>query len=89
MDLRALNLAVVRTETVKYVHFGTGLPPLLYDLSNDPGETRNLADDPAWLSVRLECAERLLAWRARHLDQSLALSELTDAGAVGHLARLP
>lgn len=86
---RALNLSVVRTETVKYVHFGAGLPPLLYDLANDPGETRNLADDPAWLSVRLECAERLLAWRARHLDQSLALSELTEAGAVGHLARLP
>ncbi|WP_378952450.1 alkaline phosphatase family protein [Mesorhizobium sp. ANAO-SY3R2] len=89
LDSRSLNLSVVRTETVKYVHFGGGLPPLLYDLVNDPGETRNLANDPAWLPVRLEFAERLLAWRARHLDQSLALSELGDGGAAGHFARLP
>lgn len=86
---RALNLAVIRTEAVKYVHFGGGLPPLLYDLANDPGELHNLAGDPGWLSVRLEFAERLLAWRARHLDQSLALSELTDGGPKGHFARLP
>lgn len=86
---RALNLSVIRTEAVKYVHFGGGLPPLLYDLVNDPGETRNLANDPAWLSVRLDFAERLLAWRARHLDQSLALSELADGGATGHFAHLP
>ena len=89
LDSRSLNLSVVRTATAKYVHFGGGLPPLLYDLANDPGETRNLADDPAWLPVRLEFAERLLAWRARHLDQSLALSELGDGGAAGHFARLP
>ncbi|WP_018429825.1 alkaline phosphatase family protein [Hoeflea sp. 108] len=89
LDSRSLNLAVIRTEKVKYIHFGGGLPPLLYDLVNDPGETNNLADDPAWLPVRLEFAERLLAHRARHLDQSLALSELAEAGAVGHFARLP
>ena len=86
---RALNLAVIRTDKVKYVHFAGGLSPLLYDLVDDPAETRNLADDPAWLPVRLEFAERLLALRAQHLDQSLALSELTDDGAVGHFARLP
>ncbi|MCY1308185.1 Multifunctional alkaline phosphatase superfamily protein [compost metagenome] len=86
---RQLNLSVIRTETVKYVHFGGGLPPLLYDLTNDPGETRNLANDPAWLAVRLEFAERLLAWRARHLDQSLALSELAETGPTGHFLRLP
>lgn len=86
---RQLNLSVIRTETVKYVHFGGGLPPLLYDLTNDPGETRNLANDPAWLAVRLEFAERLLAWRARHLDQSLALSELAENGPTGHFLRLP
>ena len=59
------------------MHFGGGLPPVLFDLPNDPGEMRNVADDPAYLAARLEIAERLLAWRAEHLDQSLALSELT------------
>ena len=76
------NLAVVRTEKHKYVHFGGGLPPVLFDLGDDPYETRNLASDPAYASVRLEMAERLLEWRAEHLDQSLALMELTEQGVV-------
>lgn len=83
------NLAAVRTERFKYVHFGGGLPPLLYDLQDDPGELKNLAGDPAFLAVRLELAERLLAWRAEHLDQSLALSALTEHGVVGTPAALP
>ena len=77
---QACNLAVIRSKTFKYVHFGGGLPPLLYDLSDDPAETRNVAGDPAYMAVRLEYAERLLSWRAEHLDQSLALAELTAAG---------
>ncbi|TIW96649.1 MAG: phosphonate monoester hydrolase, partial [Mesorhizobium sp.] len=61
-------------------------PPLLFDLESDPGELDNLAADPKHLAVRLEFAERLLAWRAEHLDQSLALAELTEHGVVGHVA---
>ncbi|MER9746416.1 alkaline phosphatase family protein [Mesorhizobium sp. M0140] len=86
---RQCNLAVIRTEHFKYVHFGGNLPPLLFDLENDPGELDNLAADPSHLTVRLEFAERLLAWRAEHLDQSLALAELTENGLVGHAAGLP
>ncbi|MCX7303843.1 MAG: alkaline phosphatase family protein [Hyphomicrobiales bacterium] len=83
------NLSVIRGEKWKYVHFGGGLPPLLFDLESDPGELQNVADDPDFLSVRLEYAERLLGWRAEHLDQSLALSSLTDSGVVGSPAALP
>lgn len=86
---RQCNLAVIRTKQFKYVHFGGGLPPLLFDLEKDRDELTNVAADPAYLPVRLELAERLLAWRAEHLDQSLALAELTDDGVVGHVARLP
>jgi arylsulfatase A-like enzyme len=82
------NLAVLRTETHKYVHFGGGLPALLFDLGDDPGESRNLAGDPAYAVVRAELAERMLAWRAEHLDQSLALSELTETGVAGSCASL-
>jgi arylsulfatase A-like enzyme len=85
---RQCNLAVVRTENFKYVHFG-GLPPLLFDLEKDRDELTNVAADPAYLPVRLELAERLLAWRAEHLDQSLALAELTEDGVAGHVAGLP
>ncbi|AZO11252.1 MULTISPECIES: alkaline phosphatase family protein [unclassified Mesorhizobium] len=84
---RHCNLSVIRTAEFKYVHFGGGLPPLLFDLTKDPGELADVARDPAYLSVRLELAERLLAWRAEHLDQSLALAELTEAGVVGHVAK--
>jgi len=69
------------------VLFGGGLPPLLFDLDKDPGELTNVAADAAYLGVRLEFAERLLAWRAEHLDQSLALAELTDEGVVGYVGR--
>jgi arylsulfatase A-like enzyme len=76
-----LNLSVIRTARWKYVHFAA-LPPLLFDLEADPGNLRNLAGDPAHAGVRLEMAERLLSWRAEHLDQTLALQELTPEGVV-------
>ncbi|RJG43787.1 alkaline phosphatase family protein [Mesorhizobium sp. DCY119] len=78
------NLSVVRSERFKYVHFGGGLPPLLFDLDQDPGELKNLANQPDFLGIRLEFAERLLSWRARHLDQSLALVELTEHGVIAY-----
>ena len=75
------NLAVLRDAAFKYVHFA-GMAPLLYDLAADPGESRNLAEDPAYRDIRLAYAERLLRLRARHLDQTLALTELTERGPV-------
>lgn len=76
-----LNLSVIRTDKWKYVHFAA-LPPLLFDLTADSHCLRNLAADPAYAAARLEMAERLLTWRAEHLDQTLALVELTDNGVV-------
>ncbi|MFN7009474.1 MAG: alkaline phosphatase family protein [Allorhizobium sp.] len=75
------NLSVLRDEVFKYVHF-TGLPPLLFDMTADPMELRNVADDPAYLAVRLRYAEKLLSLRAAHLDQTLAFTELTSGGPV-------
>ena len=76
-----LAMAAIRDARHKYVHF-TGLKPLLFDMERDPGNLHNLADDSAALPIRLRLAEKLLAWRAEHLDQTLALSELTAAGVV-------
>jgi arylsulfatase A-like enzyme len=77
----ACNLAVIRDARYKYVHFAA-LPPLLFDLADDPMELRNLAADPAFASIRLAYAEKLLSLRARHLDQTLAYTELTEKGPV-------
>ncbi len=75
------SLAVHRGARYKYVHFAA-LPPLLFDLERDPGELHDLSGDPAYAAVRLQCAERLLAWRARHLDRTLTGIELTPRGPV-------
>ncbi|OWV86228.1 phosphonate monoester hydrolase [Rhizobium sp. R635] len=75
------NLAVIRGGRFKYVHF-TALPPLLFNLDEDPMELDNVAADPAYAAIRLEYAEKLLSLRARHLDQTLAYTELTEKGPV-------
>jgi len=76
-----LNMAAIRDGRYKYVHF-TALPPLLFDMVEDPDNLVNLVDNPKFLDVRLTLAEKLLAWRGEHLDQTLALSELTAKGVV-------
>lgn len=79
------NLSVVRTHEYKYVHFN-GQAPVLFQLTDDPGEHINQADNPAFRGIRLTLAEQLLDWRATHLDQSLALSALTEDGVKGATA---
>jgi arylsulfatase A-like enzyme len=81
LDLDSCSLAVHREKRFKYVHFA-GLKPLLFDLANDPAELVDVSDEPAYAGVRLACAEKLLAWRARHLDRTLTGVELTADGPV-------
>ncbi|MCW6510432.1 sulfatase-like hydrolase/transferase [Lichenifustis flavocetrariae] len=64
------NLQVVRTERLKYVHFA-GLPPVLFDLSDDPLELRNRAADSAASRLLLEGLDRLQTWRQRHEERTL------------------
>ena len=81
LDAEQCALAVIRDERFKYVHF-TALPPILFDLQADPAELTNVADDPAYASARIAYAEKLLSWRARHLDRTLTGIELTADGPV-------
>ena len=64
------NLQVVRTERLKYVHFA-GLPPVLFDLAEDPHEMINRAADPAASSLRLEGLDRMATWRQRSEERTL------------------
>jgi arylsulfatase A-like enzyme len=78
-DQCAMN--VIRGERYKYIHF-TALPPLLFDLAEDPGEFNNLAEDPDYLPIVLEYAQKMLSWRMNHDERVLANTLLTPQGVV-------
>ncbi len=58
-------MAALRTREWKYVHL-PGFAPVLYDLRTDPGETRNVASDPAYQGLLLEASQRMLSFRMTH-----------------------
>lgn len=64
------SLAVIQDERYKYVHFAAS-PPLFFDLEADPGQFRNLAEDPAHRETMLGYAQAMLSWRLRHADKRL------------------
>ncbi len=75
------TLSILRDRRYKYVHF-TGLPPLFFDLENDPHEFHNLADDPGHLGLVLEYTQKMLSWRMNHDDRTLANTRLGPGGKV-------
>ncbi len=81
LTLHQCALNVIRGERYKYVHFA-GLPPLFFDLEQDPGESQNLAVDPAYLPLVLEYAQKLLSWRMVHDEQTLTHLAITEHGVV-------
>ena len=71
----------LRDDRYKYVHF-SGLPAAFYDLSEDPGETRNLAGDPAYAGIMLDYAQKLLTWRMVHAYGALDRMAVSPEGIV-------
>ncbi len=80
-DQCAMN--VIRGERYKYVHF-TSLPPLFFDLEQDPMEFTNLAGDPDYRDLVLEYAGKMLSWRMNHDERRLTNTMLTPTGSVEH-----
>ena len=64
------QLAILRGERWKYVHFAA-LPPLLFDMQNDPWEMNDLSQDPAHQSSMLRMAQKMLSWRLLHQEHVL------------------
>jgi arylsulfatase A-like enzyme len=65
-------------------------PVELFDLQNDPNETKNLADDPAHAEARKKLETVMQAWREKRADPLLdpaRLQRWKDAAA--HWAKLP
>jgi arylsulfatase A-like enzyme len=81
LTLHQCAMNIIRGSRYKYVHF-TRLPPLFFDLENDPYEMANLADDPAHMPLVLAYAQKLLSWRMNHDEQTLTHLALTEDGVV-------
>jgi len=79
------NLNVLRDNHYKYVHF-TNLPPLFFDLRQDPHEFVNQANNPDYLPLVLEYAQKMLSWRMNHDEQTLTHLALTDNGVISRPA---
>ena len=77
------TLCALRGERYKYVHF-TAMPPLFFDLEDDPAEMVNRAEDPQYQERMLEYAQKMLSWRMSHDERVLANVRLTPNGLVEH-----
>jgi arylsulfatase A-like enzyme len=62
------NTRAVRTDDRKYVHRHPDGPHELYDLKTDPGETRNLVEEPQERQARDRLRKRLDEFFARYAD---------------------
>ena len=50
---------MIKRDALKYQHYGSDGPEVLFDLARDPGETTNLATDPAYLGQMAAFRQRL------------------------------
>lgn len=70
-DARCTMLA---THDWKLIHFEGALPPMLFDLHNDPDELNDLGRDPDFEQIRAELYQQLFQFSMR-MSQRTALSE--------------
>jgi arylsulfatase A-like enzyme len=73
------QMAILRGVRWKYVHFAA-LPPLLFDMQNDPWEMNDLSQDPAHQGVLLEMAQKMLSWRLVHQEHVLTNLHTSPTG---------
>lgn len=77
------TLDVLRTDRWHYVHTAAeAVPDLLFDLAADPHLTVDRVDDPSCAAALAECRGRLLSWRMRHSERTLANTLVTPRGVV-------
>ncbi len=75
------SLAILRRDDLTLVHFGSDLPPLLFD-HRKTGELTNMARDPACQADLLTMTQALLSRRMRHADSTLSNTMITPDGPV-------
>ena len=76
------SLSVIRDERYKYVHM-TALPPLFFDLQEDPEEFINRVEDPDYRHLVMEYTQKMLSWSMLHRDRTLVNINL-ESGSLIH-----
>ena len=71
--------AVIRDKRYKYVHFAA-LPPLFFDLQNDPDEMHNLAGKPEMAGLLLDYAQKMLTWRLVNSERTMTNMHVGSGG---------
>ncbi|XDZ66472.1 sulfatase-like hydrolase/transferase [Alphaproteobacteria bacterium LSUCC0684] len=59
------RLFMVADKKWKFIHAEGGLPPMLFDLENDPHELVDLGREPAYADVIDACYDKLFEWARR------------------------
>ena len=84
----ATGAFMIRHGSFKYVHY-VGMPPQLFDLAGDPGERRDLGQDPAYRGVVADCEAALrrvvnpeAADAQARADQAVKIAELGGREAI-------
>ena len=63
-----LTMRTIRKGDLEYGYNAAGYDDVLYDLSIDPHETRNLIDHPAYQDRLADCRETLWQWMVETRD---------------------
>ncbi|MBM3598658.1 MAG: alkaline phosphatase family protein [Alphaproteobacteria bacterium] len=79
LRMEQCSLAALRDDRYKYVHFPS-LPPLFFDLREDPHEMRNLAGEARYASLVRDYAQRMLTWRMEHMERTLTVMQAGPDG---------
>ena len=75
-------MSTVRDHNYKYVHFAA-LPPMFFDLRDDPEQLVNRADDPAYASLVAAYAQKMLSWRMMN-DERVLTYQMIHEGVIEH-----
>ena len=73
------SLAVVQDHDYKYVHFAA-LPPLFFDLREDPHQFNDRSQDPRYAARVRDYAQKMLDWRLAHAERTLTGYRATPKG---------
>ncbi len=71
LDANHCHASILREQRWKYVQFAGGVPPMLFDLESDPGETRNLAAESGCADEVSRLARKMIDRMTERRDRRL------------------